>query len=202
MTPVSTTSNSLSEQLISKILPFVHEAGSAYFDFLLGADAVAVLSRWMLRSSSEIFVERVTLLGEPFDPVGGFIALSGSELGKCRQMDMAALTMTGNRSRREEIAKRLELTRNLFAPAAANEFYLSKFWIEAKHRGAGHGRGLMESYISAGHVRGLTRFSLDVSAQNEAAIRVYRSFGFKEIRESKVPEAGLHYVAMAAEIAA
>jgi len=197
--PVSTTS--LPEQLIPKILPFVHEAGSAYFDFLFGADAAAVLSRWMLRPSSEVFIERVSLLGEPSDPVGGFIALSGSELSKCRQMDMAALTMSGNRSRREEVAKRLELTRNLFSPVEANEFYLSKFWIDPKHRGAGHGRRLMKSYISAGHARGLTRFSLDVSAQNEPAIRVYRSFGFKEVRESKVPEAGLHYFAMAADIA-
>jgi ribosomal protein S18 acetylase RimI-like enzyme len=161
-----------------------------------------VLGRWMLRGSSEVSIERVRLLGEPLDPVGGFIALAGAELSKCRQMDMAALTMSGNRSRREEVAKRLELTRNLFSPAGTNEFYLSKFWIDEKHRGAGHGRTLMKSYISAGHARGLTRFSLDVAAQNEPAIRVYRSFGFKEIRESKVPEAGLHYIAMAAEIAA
>ncbi len=193
---------SSSEHFIAKILPWVHEAGNPYFDFLFGgnAAAVSVLDRWMRRKSSEVSIARAALLHGQDEPVAGFIALSGSELNACRRVDMAALTMAGSRRQREEVLERLELVRDLFPLVKEDEFYLSKFWVDGRHRGAGHARELMNSYLAAGRTQGFTRFRLDVCADNERAVRVYRSFGFKEFRETVVLEAGLRYLAMTAEV--
>jgi len=189
------------DEAIEKILPWVHEAGNPYFDFIFDDRDVAraALGRWMRRASSEISVNRAVLLRGDDEPLGGFIALTGAELSTCRRMDAAALTLSGNRERREGVLKRLETTRDLFIPVRDRDFYLSKFWLDTRYRGAGHARGLMNAYLAAGHRGGYSQFRLDVFADNERAIHVYRSFGFKELGESAVPGAGLRYIAMGAE---
>lgn len=196
------SSISSTDEAIQKVLPLVHEAGNPYFDFLFGNHDVAarVLARWMRRPSSELSIERAFCLTVRDQQVGGFLAMSGAELAVCRRLDTSALTMTGGREQREAIVKRLELTRHLFPPVEERDFYLSKIWVDPEHRGAGYGRALMESYVSTGRARGFTQFRLDVRADNEPAIHVYRFFGFKELRESSTGDAGLRYLAMVANI--
>jgi ribosomal protein S18 acetylase RimI-like enzyme len=190
-----------SDQIIEKISPSVHEAGNPYFDFIFGGheSAAAALARWMKRASSEISIERVFCLTLEGQTLGGFIAMPGAELAACRRLDAAALTMSGNRERRELISQRLELTSDLFPAVGEAEFYLSKMWVDPDHQGAGYASVLMEHYLCAGRRRGFTQFRLDVCADNDRAIRIYRRFGFQELRECSAPEAGLRYLAMAAQ---
>jgi ribosomal protein S18 acetylase RimI-like enzyme len=198
MTTAATTALSSNQELIVRLFPYVHEAGNPYFDYIFGGQDTArqTLDRWMRRASSEVFFERATLLRVQSEPVGGFIAMRGAEVNTCRKFDMAALTMGCGRSEREGLLKRLEVVRNLFPPVDEKDFYLSKFWVDSQHRGAGYARKLINAYLAVGRAQGFQRFRLDVCADNEPAIRAYRSAGFSVTHESSIPEAGLRYVAM------
>ncbi len=189
------------QELISEILPSIHEAGNPYFDFIFGASdrARTELHKWMKRASSEIFVERVVILRMDDVVVGGFIAVNGKELEGCRRMDMTSLVMSGNRQYREEVSSRLNLVRDLFSRVNADEFYLSKLWVNPDYRGSGCSRTLMKSFIELGLKRGYRNFRLDVSVENRAAVHLYGALGFKAIHESTAPNTPLRYAGMAAE---
>ena len=74
--------------LIRKVLPWVHVAGNPYFDWVFGGTRIAnqILCHWMGRPSSEISILKVQLLIYKNQIAGGFIALSGKELKKCRRI--------------------------------------------------------------------------------------------------------------------
>jgi len=189
------------QELISEILPGIHEAGNPYFDFIFGASdrARTELQKWMKRASSEIFAERAVILRMDDVVVGGFIAVNGEELDRCRRMDMTSLIMSGNRRYREEISNRLNLVRDLFPRVNADEFYLSKLWVNPGRRGSGYSRTLMKNFVELGLKRGYRRFRLDVAVENRAALHLYEALGFKTIHESTVPNTPLRYASMAAE---
>jgi ribosomal protein S18 acetylase RimI-like enzyme len=184
--------------ILPLVLSLVHEAGNPYFDWFFGDgdEAHAALARWMERPSSEVASERVTVVLAGGRPAGMFVGLGGAEVERCRKADLLAATReaAGRPEARAELLTRLEASRGLFAPVDAAQFYLSKMGVVRSMRGEGLGRVLTEAYVTAGRAQGFRSFRLDVSADNEVAVALYRSAGF-EIG-SAAERAGMTYLAM------
>jgi predicted GNAT family N-acyltransferase len=184
--------------LIEAILEGVHEAGNPWFDYLFGSSetAVANLRQWVHRSSSEIYVARCTLLSIESECVGGYLALSGAELAKCRRADGLALLMKTRPEERRHIEQRLENARDLFPSPGDNEYYLSKIWVAPSHRGRGYSKPLMEAWLEQGRQAGFNHYRLDVSADRVHARRVYEQLGFITTGQNMSADRVLAYLTM------
>lgn len=187
------------ERFIPSVLAWVLEAWDPYLGWLLGEREVATrIERWMHRPSSEVAIGRVTV-GELDDVVvGGYIAVDGAELPTCRISDaVASLSEAGDEA--DALRARMEASRELSEPVSPDDFYLSKLGILPGYRGKGFGRRLLDRFIEEGSALGFHRFRLDVSAQNDRAIELYRLTGFQVVSMGMVPGTSLEYVAMSLE---
>jgi len=61
---------------------------------------------------------------------------------------------------------------------AGGDCLLEDLYVEASARGAGLGHALVEATLDRARARGCRRVELDVNESNEAAQRLYGSFGF------------------------
>jgi ribosomal protein S18 acetylase RimI-like enzyme len=157
-----------------------------------------IVERWLCRPSSELYIGRVVLV-EDAQPVGGFIALPGAELAQCRREDALAVVAATASERRRALALRLKQGRALFPEVKVDDLYLSRMGVLAEARGRGYGRATVQEFLRQGRQRGFRRFTLDVWAGNAAAVRLYRSVGFRTESERHVGDPGLTYVRMALE---
>jgi ribosomal protein S18 acetylase RimI-like enzyme len=188
------------EARIEPILPWLHEAGNPYWDWLWGSptEARRQLKGWLARSSSELSAEHVVCLTDGGGhAVGGYVALPGRTVQICRRADLLALRSYLQRSPdASRILARLGQARSLFANVAETEFYLSRIGVLASARAQGLGRRLLEMFVEDGRRKGFSKFRLDVSADNAGARRLYRAAGFVEEAESAIAETPLRYVSM------
>jgi ribosomal protein S18 acetylase RimI-like enzyme len=187
------------ERFIPEVLPWLYEAGNPYFDWLFGGREPARerLETWMRRTSAEVSILRVTLLCDGGCAVGGFLALGGAEVMRCRKADLVALLMKEKHGKaREELLTRIAAVRDLFPVVEDDEFYLSKIGVVPGLRRGGQGRELALEYLAAGSRAGFQRFRLDVCAENRPAVHLYSSLGFRVARESVSTEAGMKYLSM------
>lgn len=189
------------ERFIPEVLPWVHEAGNPYFDWLFGGFEAALknIASWMRRPSSEISISRVTLLFAGDRPVGGFVALRGADLPLCRKADALAILREAQSEGRSDLLARMGAVRGLFPLVGADEFYLSKIGVAADLRGTGLGRRLVMEYLATGRAAGFRRFRLDVWAEHRTALQLYESLGFRVLLESSSSESGIKYLSMVRE---
>jgi ribosomal protein S18 acetylase RimI-like enzyme len=182
---------------IVNALPWVQAAGRPYVDWLLGGHAATrrILEQWMARPSSEVFIGRAIVVEEGC-PVGGFIALIGAELARCRIEDAVAAVAAAPHERRASLVARLRLGRGLFGDVLPDDFYLSRMGVLPHARGRGYGKALVREYLRQGMERRCGRFALDVSSRNHAAIELYRSVGFVPQRCDRISEVPMTYVRM------
>ena len=119
---------------ISVTLPWVHAAGQPYIDWLLGdrSAALQILEQWMRHPSSEVFIGRAVVLVDEAQQVGGFIAVSGSDLARCRMHDAVSAVAASTPERRASLLDRLRLGRPLFPEVAADELYLSRVGVHTR----------------------------------------------------------------------
>jgi ribosomal protein S18 acetylase RimI-like enzyme len=193
------------EGLATHALPWIMEAGNPYYNALFG-DAGATLSylqKWVCRASSEVSILRVEFLvsdsTSDSEFAGGFIALSGGDLRKARRADGVALLTSIAAQDRAALAQRLNNLSDLMAPVGDDEYYLSKVGLAQQFRGKGLARKLVGRYIEEGARLGYSRYRLDVSADNEAAVRCYRSAGFEIARSGQSQDGALKYYSMTYE---
>lgn len=64
---------------------------------------------------------------------------------------------------------------------------LEDLYVSEEARGAGLGRALVEFATERALARDCTRMELDANEENEAALALYRSFGFSERAEPDAP---------------
>jgi ribosomal protein S18 acetylase RimI-like enzyme len=177
----------------------VHEAGNPWFDYIFGSSdaARANLGQWVLRTSSEVFVDRCTLLLQDTDEcIGGFIGISAAELIKCRRSDAWVLLTKAAPENRKRIEECLVSSRGLFAPPAEDEYYLSKIWVAPSHRGRGHFRILMHAWLEQGQQAGFMNYRLDVAADRDRPRRLYEHFGFSTMAQTASADNALTYLSM------
>jgi ribosomal protein S18 acetylase RimI-like enzyme len=189
------------ERWIPATLPWVHEAGNPYYDWLFGgaAEAALALGDWMRRPASEVFVGRVELLVDDGHAVGGYISLSGTELADCRRMDAVATMQAVGPDKRGSLVARMRSARGLFATVSPQELYLSKMGVVPDHRGSGYGTAILREFLDTGAAMGFRRFRLDVWAGNRPAIHLYEAAGFQVLRESAAGQGRMTYLDMALE---
>lgn len=193
------------EGLASHALPWIMDAGNPYYGALFGgADAaLTYLQKWVCRTSSEVSILRVEfLMSESMSDsefAGGFIALSGGDLHKARRADSVALLMSVAPQDRPALTQRLNNLSDLMAPVADDEYYLSKLGLGQQFRGKRLAQMLVDRYIEEGARLGHSRYRLDVSADNEAAIRCYRSAGFEIAQRGQSKDGALKYHSMTYE---
>jgi ribosomal protein S18 acetylase RimI-like enzyme len=187
---------------ISVTLPWVHAAGQPYIDWLLGdrSAALQILEQWMRHPSSEVFIGRAVVLVDEAHQVGGFIAVSGSELARCRMHDAVSAVAASTPERRASLLDRLRLGRPLFPEVAADELYLSRVGVHTQARRRGYGKAIVHQYLRHGIRHGFLRFSLDVCSDNVSAIELYRSVGFRAGQMHDVGEIGITYRRMVLEV--
>jgi ribosomal protein S18 acetylase RimI-like enzyme len=187
------------EAWIPAVLPLIHEAGNPYFDWLFGGPSVAlpiIESRMQVAGSELSVCDTVVLLDESERMVGGFIALTGADLGRRRTVDAAAYLQRIGRSARAQLLQRMQTSRNLFASVRPDEFYLSKVGVAREARGRGYGRLLVERFLAIGAAQGLDHFVLDVSEKNTAALGLYESLGFRVTAKACTEDGDLTYLTM------
>lgn len=189
------------QRFVAEVLPWLHEAGNPYFDWIFGGreSAARWIASWMGRPSSEISIARASLLFVDDRPVGGFIALGGADLAVCRKADTLAMLKEANSRGRADLRARMSAVRALFPRVEADEFYLSKMGVASDFHGRGLGRELARGYLAAGQAAGFRRFRLDVWADNKPACQLYESLAFRVIQESTSLEAGMKYLSMVRE---
>jgi ribosomal protein S18 acetylase RimI-like enzyme len=169
------------ERFILEVLPWVHEAGNPYFDWLLGSPHAtrAVVEAMMRQESSEIAIRRACVLLQGERPIGGYIALGGRELPACRQTDLLTMMKELDHEAMTTFRARLAESKQLFPPVDPDDFYLSKIGLLPEWRGRGLGHLLMREYLANGASAGFTSFRLDASADNGPAVHLYQRSGFE-----------------------
>jgi ribosomal protein S18 acetylase RimI-like enzyme len=174
----------------------LRDAGNPYCDWFFGGAVPArtALARSLGRPSSELAADRVTILLGFAGVAGLYVAAGGAELASCRRADtLAAMLDAGER--RAALARRVDEARELFVPVPDDDFHISRIAVAPGLRGRGFGRLLLAECLEAGRSGGFTRFSLDVSAGNASALRLYRAAGFEV--EAAGSAAGMRYLRMA-----
>jgi len=186
------------EAAVAAVLPLVHDAGNPYFDWFFGSTerASAALAALIPLDSPEVAAHRVKLAVAAGEIVGMYLALPGVRVMRCRKADTIALLkdVGHDAATREVLHSKLVTSHNLFPPVEPNDFYLSKIGVVRGKRRRGLGRAITEEFVAAGRRAGFRRFSLDVSADNEPAVRIYRSLGFDVASEQAA--AGMRYFSM------
>jgi ribosomal protein S18 acetylase RimI-like enzyme len=134
------------------------------------------------------------------DLIGGFIAFTGADLRERRRADAVAYLRGVDRPGRASLVQHLQESRSAFPPVQPDELYLSKVGVRSEARGRGHGRVLVEHFLSMGLDRGLRHFVLDVSADNVSALRLYQFMGFWVTTRSDIPEGAMTYFTMRLDI--
>lgn len=187
--------------LISTLAPWAYDASNPFADWYFGdPDAAAeILTEWMARPDSELYLGRAVLLSDAAGtPEGAIIWIPGAQLSVCRAADFAAfLGDLGGGPEAEAIA--LEVTagaRVLFPAVEPGDAYISRVAVDRARRGQGVGKRLLQATLATLRDEGFSRVRLDVSDDNAAAIALYESAGFATQSTSPHDESGLCYRAM------
>lgn len=77
--------------------------------------------------------------------------------------------------------------------SAGLECYLAELYVQAPHRGQGHGRALLEASLDLARAEGADRIDLGTSEDDTAARALYESCGFTN-REGGTPGDPVMYV--------
>ena len=180
------------------ILPWIKAAGNPYYDWFFQDPETSkkFIRLWMKNPQSEIFIVRIHALFVDDQIAGGFIALDGENLFKCRKADTKYLITKSNLEQRKKIILRLSLSEGLFPTVSKDEYYLSKIGINASFKGKGYGSLLMDKYLEQGVKNGLNKYRLDVFAENQIAIECYEKYGFKIDDETTTKNGELKYFSM------
>lgn len=190
--------------MIAVLAPWVVAASRPFADWYFGEPDVAaeIVEEWMGRSTSEIFAGRAMVYEDGDGPRACIIALSGSDLARCRAADFAVFCAEiGSEPEADAvIAEVLAASQELFPPVAEHDLYISRVAVDPASRGHGIGRTLVTHAIEAFCDAGLRTCRLDVSADNRAAIRAYEAAGLHVASTQHSPITGLTYCAMTAAI--
>jgi ribosomal protein S18 acetylase RimI-like enzyme len=180
---------------VADAVALLRDAGNPYCDWFFGGPdhARVALARALERPSSEFAADRVNLLLARDRLAGVSLALGGDELARCRRADTVAAIVDAGTGR-AALAGRIAETQALFLPVAEDSLYVSRLAVAPGLRGLGLGRLLLDDRLATGRSEGFTRFALDVAADNESAVGLYRSVGFRV--EAARQAAGMRYLRM------
>jgi ribosomal protein S18 acetylase RimI-like enzyme len=185
---------------VELLAPWVIAASRPFADWYFGEPWAAeeMVTEWMSRPSSEVFAGRAVVYEDGGGPGGCIIALPGSELARCRAADFAAFCdeVASEPEADEVIAEIVAVSNELFAPVGDDDFYISRVGVDPHRQGQGIGRAMVSYVLADAARRGHARCRLDVSADNNAAVRAYQAAGLTTVETRHDPTTGFTYCAM------
>ncbi len=187
--------------LIPTLAPWVVDASNPFADWYFGDPDVAaeILTEWMARPDSELYLGRALLLSDAVGkPEGVIVWVRGAQLSGCRAADFFAfLGDLGGGPEVDAIARQVTASAQALFPAVeAGDAYISRVAVDGARRGQGVGKRLLQAMLVALRDEGFSRVRLDVSDDNAVAISLYESAGFVTQSTSPQNETGLCYRAM------
>ncbi|MBW9262221.1 MAG: GNAT family N-acetyltransferase [Candidatus Thiodiazotropha sp. (ex. Lucinisca nassula)] len=158
---------------------YLDQAAEGFFRAMLGPDSETILAAAFIDSDNSLSYEHVMFAEVDKKIVG--MSSSFSEQQQ-RKFSDEPLQRAAKRN-----AIRLKLLRILFSPVwriletiPEGDFYIQGIAIEAEFRGRGIGSLLMNDIEGRARASGSSRLSLDVSAKNDGARRLYKRLGMVE----------------------
>ena len=163
-------------------LQFAHyldQAAEGFFRFMLGRESESIIAAAFIDTGHTLSHENVIFAELDNEVVG----MSSTFTEK--QHRLFSEEPLRRAAKRNSI--RLKLVQTVFAPLwriletiPEGDFYIQGIAIEPKIRGAGIGTILMNDIENRANASESSRLSLDVSAKNDGARRLYKRFGMVE----------------------
>lgn len=189
------------------LLDLQRQASEPYSAFVFDTDADAD-EFWRLlfeRGVVEFSPPHGRLAREGGRIVGMMACLGQRELRAMRLRSAAELGKAAFFRARADAQRRMQMAGRALITVQPADYYLSRLAVIADRRRHGVGGRLIAEFEAEGRRRGCTRLTLEVSADNPAALRFYESCGFVQIGRSAVGDAAtgrkLEYLHMAKPIA-
>lgn len=158
---------------------YLDQAAEGFFRFMLGRESKSIIATAFIDSGHTLSHENVV-----FAEVDAKIVGMSSTFTEKQQRTFSEEPLL-RAARRNAI--RLKLVRTLFAPLwriletiPEGDFYLQGVAIEPELRGTGIGSILMNDIENRAKASESNRLSLDVSAKNDGARRLYKRLGMVE----------------------
>ena len=162
-----------------KFAYYLDQAAEGFFRFMLGRESENIIATAFIDSGHALSHENVIFAEVDTKKVGMSSTFTEKQH---RTFSDEPLRRAAKRN-----AIRLKLMRILFAPVwriletiSEGDFYLQGIAIEPELRGAGIGTLLMNDIENRAKASGSSRLSLDVSAKNDGARRLYKRLGMVE----------------------
>lgn len=161
---------------------YVDQAAEGFFRFLLGKNFETIIATAFMESGHALSFENAVFVEKDARIVGMSSTYTGVQR---RVFSDEPLRRAANRN-----AIRMKFVRTLFAPLwrvlesiPEEDFYIQSIAVEPDLRGEGIGSLLMNDIEKRALESGSLRLSLDVSAKNEGAKRLYKQREMKEASE-------------------
>ncbi len=157
---------------------YLDQAAEGFFHIWLGPRAGDIIATAFARPDHDLSYQHVTFAERDDVIVGMFLGYTAEQHRRSSREPLNRAA--GGRS------LRMRIVEILFAPMmrivdsiADGDFYLQAIAVDKEVRGDGVGSVLMDSFEERARASGSTRLSLDVSARNEGACRLYERRGMK-----------------------
>ena len=164
---------------------YLNQAAEGFFRFMLGQCFIEIIAKAFRQPGHDLSYQNVTFAEREKIIVG---MVSGYTAEQHRQSSDQPLKEAAGR-----FNLRMMVVSTLFAPLfriidtiADSDFYIQAMAVDQELRGEGVGSALMDFVEEHARANGLTRLSLDVSARNKGAHKLYEHRGM--IIESQWPK--------------
>jgi ribosomal protein S18 acetylase RimI-like enzyme len=176
---------------------YLDEAAEGFFRFMLGRRVEHIIAKAYTQPDHSYSFQNVSFAEHDEHIVG--MALGFTAEQHLRFSDQPLKEAAGYRALRMTAVKILcaPLLR-ILKTIADGDFYLLAIAIDKELRGEGVGSALMDSIEERARASGSTRLSLDVSAKNEGACRLYERRGMTVESQwpKRLPMPGLRFFRM------
>jgi len=164
---------------------YLDQAAEGFFRFMLGRRAVDIIATAFIQPDHDLSYQYVTFV-ERDEVVVGMVSGYTAE-----QHNLSSNNILEKAAGQYNL--RFIVISTIFSPLlriidtiADNDFYLQAIAVDKKNRGNGIGSTLIDFIEDFARVEGSKRLSLDVSATNENARKIYEHYGM--IVESHWPK--------------
>ncbi|MCA9278679.1 MAG: GNAT family N-acetyltransferase [Phycisphaeraceae bacterium] len=159
-------------------------------------NAQTFVNKLMNQRASLRWLGRVTVGLQESTPIGGFIGISGKQMQLCATSDALAFIRAVPREQHAERSNRFRDAYATFPSVPSATYLLSHFGITPSVRGKGLSTPLLKAFLLRGAQLGFTMFQLNVACENEPAIRLYSSHGFKVDHTFSIPKTSMQFHCM------
>lgn len=180
---------------------YLNEAAEGFFRFMLGRQFVQIIAKAYTQSNHSYSFQNVSFAEYDNRIVGMALGFTSGQYS--RFSDQPLKEAAGRRNLRMKVVKMLCAPMlRIIETIADGDFYLLAMAIDKDFRGKRVGSALMDSIKEQALSNGSARLSLDVSANNEVARKIYENWGMTIESQwpRRLPIPGLRFYRMTKEV--